>query len=108
MNSKKKNDIFFKILLCFFIVFSALMVVLKSGYYEAKRQEEIVLTNEKLKEYEEKIKNNESIDLEAYMESEKKYYGNSVSEFGLNLTYKVEKVLSTCFNEVENVLKTLF
>ena len=108
MSTKKNNNPFFKILTALFLVFAALMVVLQSGYYEAKKKSEVVLTESKIKEYEEKIKNNEAIDLNSYIESNKAYYGNGVSEFGLKMTYQVEKVVSSCFDTVSKVLKTLF
>lgn len=108
MTSKKKNNIFFKILMGLFIIFAALMVTLQSGYYEAKKGSEVVLTESKIKEYEEKLKNNEPIDLNSYIEGNKKYYGNEVAEFGLKVTNEVEKVASTCFDTISKVLKTLF
>ena len=108
MTSKKKNNIFFKILLCLFIVFAALMVTLQSGYYDAKKSSEVLLTESKIKEYEEKLKNNEPIDLNSYIEGDKKYYGNEVAEFGLKVTNEVEKVASSCFDTISKVLKTLF
>lgn len=108
MSTKKHNNIFLKILTFLFLIFTSLMIVLKSGYYETKKQNDVVLTNNKIKEFEEKLKNNEKINLEAYMKEEQKYYGNKISELGVDLTYKTEKIIATCFKGVDTLLKKLF
>lgn len=108
MSDNKNKNIFFKILIFLFLVFSSLMIVLKSGYYETKKQKNVVLTNVKIKEFEEKIQKNEKIDLNSFMKEEPKYYGNKVSELGVNITYKTEKIITKCINVVDTIVKKLF
>jgi hypothetical protein len=107
----KKNNgtkIFLYILLILFIIFVGLMIVLNSGYYESKKRESIVLTKEKILEYEEMIKNNEPIDLDSYIDGNKLYYGNKVSEAGVIISNKIETIMDYSINRVINVIKMFF
>ena len=108
MKKNKSFIIFRRIFILLFTVFVVLMVILESGYYESKKRESIVLTDKMLKEYEEKLINNEEIDLNAYIKDDKKYYGNKVSELGVTISYRLEKVLDKSIETIDNVLKTLF
>lgn len=108
MKKNKSFIIFRRIFILLFTVFVVLMVILESGYYESKKRESIVLTDKMLKEYEEKLINNEEIDLNAYIKDNKKYYGNKVSELGVTISYRLEKVLDKSIETIDNVLKTLF
>lgn len=108
MKKNKSFIIFRRIFILLFTVFVVLMVILESGYYESKKRDSIVLTDKMLKEYEEKLINNEEIDLNAYIKENKKYYGNKVSELGVTISYRLEKVLNKSIETIDNVLKTLF
>ena len=89
-------------------MFVVLMIILESGYYESKKRESVVLTDKMIKEYEEKIRNNEPIDLDSYIKEDKKYYGNKVSEMGVTISYKLEMLMNYSIKAIDNVMKTLF
>lgn len=108
MESKKKNKLFVRVLLVFVIIFGALMVMLNSGYYEAKKRESIVLTEKEIKEYELKIASGEAIDLDSYIKKTSNDYSNTFSEAGENITNGIEKVMTVGIKTVFGVIKTLF
>ena len=75
--------------------------VANSGYYEYHLQERTLLTNEKIKEFEVDVKNNENIDIKDYLAYEEVDYTNKLT----NLMYKV----SNGGNKIaRKVIKTLF
>lgn len=108
MKKNKSARIFFTSLIILFIMFVVLMIILESGYYESKKRESVVLTDKMIKEYEEKIRNNEPIDLDSYIKEDKKYYGNKVSEMGVTISYKLEMLMNYSIKAIDNVMKTLF
>ena len=85
-------------LLLIAIAFISSYLVASSGYYEYQLQQEIVLTNEQIKEFEEDIKNNQYIDLKDYSQKKQLDYTNkltnfvyNISENSSNLTRKIMK-----------------
>lgn len=105
---KKKTNLFFKLLSILFFVFIALYIALESGYYETKIEKEVSLTNEKIKAFEEAVKNNEVINLDSYLEQKEVDYSNSISKFGNKLTNTLAKTITKGLNGVFDIVKTLF
>ncbi len=66
-----------------FISFLVLYFAQANGYYEELNKKKVTLTNEKIKEFEEDVKNGKEIKVENYMIEEKKDYSNKISDFGL-------------------------
>lgn len=83
---------FFKII---FIILSVSFITLyisnSTGYFEYHQRQNVVLTDEKIKQFEEDVKNGINLDLESYLESTKKNYNNKASGFGLFLSNKIEE-----------------
>ena len=91
---KKKKTLIIIVLLIFICCY----YVANSGYYEYHLQERTILTNEKIKEFEEDVKNNNNIDVKNYLENEEKDYTNNltnivytISDSGTNMTRKLFK-----------------
>lgn len=91
---KKKKSLIIIVLLIFICCY----YVANSGYYEYHLQERTILTNEKIKEFEEDVKNNNNIDVKNYLENEEKDYTNNltnivytISDSGTNITRKLFK-----------------
>lgn len=84
------------------------MLVLETGYYEAKKRDSVVLNEQAIREFETKIKNNEEIDLNSFLVVESKNYNNAVSDFGENFTNSIELVLGEGMETISHILKTLF
>ncbi len=72
-----------------------------SGYYEYHLQEKTFLTNQKIKEFEQDIKNNENIDVKDYLAYEEVDYTNKFT----NLVYKIN---SGANKITRNVIKKIF
>ena len=96
---KNKNIEFIIILVI--IIYIACYYVASSGYYEYHLQEKTVLTNEKIKEFEEDIKNNRNIDVKDYLTYEEKDYTNKLTNLVYNISNQGNKLTKKC-------LKALF
>lgn len=81
MISYKK--IFHTIIWILFLSFLVLYFAQKGGYYEELNNEKATLTEEKIKQFEEDVKDGKEIKVENYIVNFKKDYSNKVSDFGL-------------------------
>ena len=82
------------------IIYTACYYVACSGYYEYHIQEKTILTNQKIKEFEEDIKNNKEVDIKDYLVNEEVDYTNrftrlmyGISDTGNKLARKIIKGL---------------
>lgn len=105
---KKKTNPIFKILGCLFIVFMALFIANMSGYYEGKVRDRVVITEEGIKEFEEKVQNGEEIDITSFLNNERIDYSSNLSNLGDSVTESIESVVVNGMNFVTDVLKSLF
>jgi len=71
-----KNKTVNLIIIIIVFIFLCSYFVSYSGYYEYQLQERTILTNEKIKEFENDIKNNENIDIKEYLDNEEIDYSN--------------------------------
>ena len=78
----KYKKIFWTIMLIFFLIFISILFASNSGYYEYENINKKVLTEEKMKEFEDDVKNGKSIDLKNYFIENDKKYENKVTGFG--------------------------
>ena len=81
-------------LILFIISFLALFFVYQNGYYENITREKISLTNQKIEEFEEDIKDKKDISLETYLEKEKNY-ATKTSKITLNVSNKLENIIDS-------------
>lgn len=105
---KKKTNPFLKILGCLFVIFMALYIANMSGYYEGKVRDRVIITEEGIKEFEEKVQNGETIDITSFLDNERIDYSSSMSNFGDNVTESIESVVVNGMNFVSDILKSLF
>lgn len=93
MKKEDKEKIYigiFKIVFLILIVsFATLYVSNSTGYFEYTQRQNVILTDEKIKQFEEDVKNGINLDLESYLESTKKNYNNKTSKFGLFISDKI-------------------
>ena len=94
---KKKicNQIFLKIFFILFIVFLAIYIFSTSGYYEFEQHNRMVLTEEKIKEFEKDISDGKEIDIKNYVVNDKPNYQNNISKFGSMLSTNFEKFIQS-------------
>lgn len=74
------------ILLIIIITFISSYLVASTGYYEYTMQQRTIITNEKIKEFEQDIKDNKDIDLKDYYEEEELDYSNKFTTLVYNLS----------------------
>ncbi len=108
MGKKKKTNPILKILGCLFVVFMALFIASSSGYYESKIRDRVVVTEEGIKEFENKVQNGEEIDITSFLNNEREDYSSKMSLLGDNLTNGIENAVSSGMKLMLNLLKSLF
>ena len=63
-----------------------------TGYYEYHIQEKTILTNKKIKEFEEDVRNNENIDVKDYLAYEDIDYTNKLTNLVYNMSNNGNKI----------------
>ena len=107
MNKKKKN-IFLKLIGMLFVFYLIIYIVNLSGYYERLIRDRVSITDKGIKNFEEKVKNGEEIDITNFLNNEKKDYSNKVTKVGEYLTYSVDNVVTNGIGVIKNIINTLF
>ena len=74
------------------IIFSTSYVISESGYYEYTIKQKTVITNEKIKEFETDVKNNENIDLKEYLSKDEIDYSNKFTNLVYNISDNSNKL----------------
>lgn len=105
---KKKNNPFKTIFIILVVIFSALLIASTSGYYESRIRDQVVLTEEGIKEFEERISKGEKIDLTSFLEQSSIDYSSSASNLGDNITKTLEGFLTEGVGVIKNIFNTLF
>ncbi|MBQ2873504.1 MAG: hypothetical protein IJE89_05855 [Bacilli bacterium] len=80
------------IIIIIIIVFISSYLISESGYYEYTMQQRTIITNEKIKEFEEDIKNNKDIDLKEYLDKEEIDYSNAFTNLVYNISDNSNKL----------------
>ncbi len=105
----KPKKIFNTVLFCLFVLFVSLYIASEAGYYEYQNKEQVKFTEEKMKEFEEDVKNGKKVDLKDYLTTTEKNYANKVTELGVTLSDFVNngiiKGLEKTFKLVEKMIK---
>ena len=107
MGKKKKKPIL-KILAVLFVVFMALFIANSSGYYESKIRDRVIITEEGIKEFEERVQNGEEIDITNFLDLEREDYSIGLSNLGENVTSGIENVVLSGMNLITDILNSLF
>lgn len=98
MNMKNKS--FKSIIIIIIVIFIAAYYVSNSGYYEYTMQRRTVLTNDKIKEFENDIKNNQDIDIKDYLEDPEKNYSNKMTNIIYKLSDNGNKLARKCITAI--------
>jgi len=88
------------IYLIFFLFFCTILLSL-SGYYQTELQKKMILTNEEISNFENDIKEGKEIDINNYLEINRKDYDNNFSKSGRYVSQKINNIIS------EGIKKTL-
>ena len=89
------------VMIIILIVFISSYMIASTGYYEYTMRERTIITNEKIKEFEENIKNKENIDI-------KDYYNNKELDYSNKITTLVYNVSDNSNKLARKVIKYLF
>ncbi len=93
------KDNFFKFaLLTLFLIFIALYYSSNSGLIDYQARNKTVLTEEKIKQFEEDVKNNVEIDLKKYVEEKEEKYDNNLSKTTLKVSNTIGQTVQTALN----------
>lgn len=74
------------------IIFISSYLIASSGYYEYTMQQKTIITNEKIKEFEQDIKDNKEIDLVEYLDDESTDYSNAFTNLVYNISDNSNKL----------------
>ena len=99
-NKKIIYKIFRKMFLAIFIAFTVLYFSQATGYYEYQLHEKVVLNQEKIKQFEQDIKDGKNINVDDYVTEEVANYGNNVSKLGLNISKGIGDTIKESMNSV--------
>ncbi len=105
---KKKTNIFFKVLAVLFLVYIAITIAYKSGYYENKISNRATMTKEAMEKFEEDLQNGEMVDVKNYLKEDKIDYSNKVTKVGNKLSKGISEVMTNGISGLFKVLKGLF
>ena len=97
VEDKKKlcNKIFSRIFLALFIAFMAIYVSSATGYYEFEQHNKMVLTEEKIREFEQDVADGKEVDIKNYIVKDTPNYQNTVSKLGNTVSTKLEKFVQS-------------
>lgn len=91
----KSSNIARIVLSILFILFVGLYLVGNSNYYDYEASIKTRLTEEQIKQFEEDISEGKAVDVENYLELNKKDYANPISD----TTLKISKTISESFEK---------
>lgn len=95
------------IIIILVIIFSASYVISESGYYEYTVKQRTVITNEKIKEFETDVKNNENIDLKEYLSKDEIDYSNKFTNLVYNISDNSNKLAKKAIKYIFKKLGSL-
>lgn len=105
----KKNKSLSFILIVIFLIFLCSYYISNSGYYEYELTQKTILTNEKIKEFEADVKNNENMDIKKYLDYEEIDYSNKITnviyELSDNGSKLMRKGLKALFKKISSVVE---
>ena len=105
---KKKKNYFFIVLFTLFIIFLAYILAYNSGYYEANISRKSKITEEKLQEFEQDVKDGKEIDIKNYVENDYVDYSSSLSKLGNKLSSSIDTFMDSGLSDFFEFLGKLF
>lgn len=112
MDKKKKRGIykkiFFRVLLFFMVFYIAIYVSQETGYYEFEQNKRKVLTEEKIKQFDEDVKSGKEINMSDYIVEEAYDYQNSFTKIGKKTSDVIEKIFTSGVSTTVDFLNRIF
>ncbi len=107
-NSKKAWQVFKTILILLFIFFLINYYQVESGNYQNELTQKTILTEEKIKEFEQDVKDGNYIDLKNYTENNYVDTSNTISKFGNHIGEGLEKIINEKGQDFFKIIKKYF
>ena len=101
------NNLIKLITVIILLIFISSYLVASTGYYEYTMQQKTIITNEKIKEFEEDIKNNQNIDLKDYLKEEEIDYSNKFTNLVYSISDTSNKLTRKAIKYIFKKLSTL-
>lgn len=89
------------------IIFISSYLISSSGYYEYTMQQRTIITNEKIKEFETDVKNNQDIDLKEYLKKEEIDYSNKFTTLVYNISENSNELTRKLIKKIFKKLSVL-
>ena len=103
----KKHNFFKTLFILVFLLFLALFIASKTGYYEKSVKDKTYLTNKKLKEFEKDISEGKNVDAKDYFPKEVDY-SNVFTKSANNISNKIGLMVNYKAKNIWDFIKTLF
>ena len=103
----KKHNFFKTLFILVFLLFLALFIASKTGYYEKSVKDKTYLTNKKLKEFEKDISEGKNVDAKDYFPKEVDY-SNVFTKSANNISNKIGLVVNYKAKNIWDFINTLF
>ena len=103
-----KKNIFKLVILMLLVTFTIMYIISSTGYYEYNIKSKTILTNYKIKKFEENVKNNNNIDIKKYYEKEKDYsnkFTNSINTLSNNINKTSRKIIKSVFKKIGSLIE---
>ena len=109
-NKKYKiySKIFWKVFLALLFGFGALYISEISGYYEFQEHKQVALTNEKIKEFEQDIKEGKNINIKDYIDEKEVDLDNPFSNMGIFFSETIGNCLKDGVDATFRFLNSVF
>lgn len=92
---KLRTKVFRISFIILFAVYLTIYVSNKYGYYEYQKHEQVTLTQEQIKKFEQDVKDGKEIDIENYVGDVNKNYQTKLSQVGLNVSNGLANIVKT-------------
>jgi len=90
-------------------LFLGLYIASRNGYIDYQARNQMILTQEQIKKFEDDVKNKRPIDIENYVTREEELYDNQLSRTSLKLSNTigrtVQSILNFVFGKLEGMLE---
>ena len=101
-NVKLRTKVFRISFIILFAIFITVFISNKYGYYVYQKHEQVTLTQEQIKQFEQDVKDGKNIDLQNYLENTNKDYQTKFSQLGLNVSNSLANIVK---NSVDGFFK---
>lgn len=107
-NSKEAWIIFRRIITVLFIIFLINYYQVESGNYKNSTTQRTVLTEEKIREFEEDVKNGKFVDIKNYTETDTVDTTTTTSNVGYKIGEGIDKIVNEKADGIIKIIKKYF